>query len=64
MTYLKYIQYFYLFAAVFFIYVGIESYTSGEKSPWIMFLFAGLAVFMFFFRRKFLKQYEDKNKKK
>lgn len=63
MTYLKYIQYFYLFAAGFFIYLGITSLSSNERNPWLMFFFAGIAVFMYFFRRHFYSKYQDKNKK-
>jgi hypothetical protein len=63
MTYLKYIQYFYLFAAGFFIYQGFVHLDSEEQSPWLMFLFAAMAVFMFFFRRKFMKKMDNQDKK-
>lgn len=62
MTYLKYIQYFYLFAAGFFIYQGIIHLDSEEKSPWLMFFFAAMAIFMFFFRRKFMKKMDNEKK--
>jgi hypothetical protein len=62
MTYLKYIQYFYLFAAAFFAYLGFTSLNGGdeERNPWLMFFFAALAVFMFLFRRRFYQKYQNK----
>ncbi|MDP2161543.1 MAG: hypothetical protein Q8K02_13745 [Flavobacterium sp.] len=64
MAYLKYIQYFYLFAAGFFAYLGFTSLDNqGDRNPWMMFFFAALALFMFFFRRHFYSKYQDKNKK-
>jgi len=62
MTYLKYIQYFYLIAAVLFAIDGFMQLDSTERSPWISFFFAAIALFMFFFRRKFAKKFENQNK--
>ncbi|WP_112084847.1 hypothetical protein [Flavobacterium lacus] len=63
MTYLKYIQYFYLFAAGFFIYQGFANWNAEEKSPWMLFFFAALAIFMFFFRRRFMNKMDNRDKK-
>ncbi|WP_333694657.1 hypothetical protein [Flavobacterium sp.] len=62
MAYLKYIQYFYLFAFAFFIYLGIDSFQSQERNPWLMFFFAAMALFMFFFRRKFINKMNNTKK--
>lgn len=62
MTYLKYIQYFYLVAAILFAVDGFINLNSTERSPWISFFFAAIALFMFFFRRKFAKKMEDQDK--
>ena len=62
MTYLKYIQYVYILFAAFFLYDGITKMQNNE-SPWLSFLLVAMAVFMFFFRRKFNKKFEDRNKK-
>jgi hypothetical protein len=35
-----------------------------NDTPWLSFIIAGLAVFMFFFRRKFAKKFEGNNPKK
>lgn len=62
MTYLKYIQYFYLIAAVLFAVDGFMNLNSNERSPWISFFFAAIALFMFFFRRRFAKKMGDQQK--
>ena len=62
MTYLKYIQYFYLIAAVLFAVDGFMQIGSEERSPWISFFFAAIALFMFFFRRRFAKKFENQQK--
>ena len=62
MGYLKYTQYAYLVIAALFIYDGITKINSGEGTPWLSFLIAGMGVFMFFFRRKFAKKFDDQNK--
>jgi len=64
MTYLKYIQYFYLIAAILFAVDGFMQLNAAERSPWISFFFAVIALFMFFFRRKFAKKFEDNGKNK
>lgn len=64
MVYLKYIQYFYLIAAVLFAVDGFMQLNDTERSPWLSFFFAAIALFMFFFRRKFAKKYENENKNK
>ncbi len=51
-------QYAYLAFAVLFTYLAI---TSPEKRVMSIVL-AGLAVFMFFFRKRFRKKFEDQNK--
>lgn len=47
MKYYKYFYWVYLLLAVLFIYDGYDKYTVGD-SPWVSFLLAGLAAFMFF----------------
>lgn len=61
MKYLKIVAYFYLLAAAFFIYQGIVNLSDGEDSV-IMFLFAAIAIFMFFFRLRFAKKMGNRNK--
>ena len=61
MGYLKIVSYLYLVVAVFFIYDGIMKINT-EESYVLSFLFAGLAVFMFFFRMRFAKKMQDKKR--
>ncbi|RTY86342.1 hypothetical protein EKM02_05545 [Flavobacterium sp. RSP49] len=63
MNYLKYTQYVYLVFGAYFIYDGLIKLNTEGGNPWLSFMIAGLAVFMFFFRRKFAKKFEDRNKK-
>ena len=61
MNYLKFTPYIYLIFGLFFAYDGITKINSGE-SYWMSFLVAGLAFFMFFFRKRFAKKFEDRSK--
>ena len=61
MSYLKVVSYIYLAVAAFFIVDGILRIQKGEDCV-ISFLFAGLAVFMFFFRMRFVKKYSNNRK--
>jgi hypothetical protein len=63
MHYLKYTQYVYLVFGAYFIYDGFTKLNTEDANPWLSFMIAGLAIFMFFFRRKFAKKFEDRNKK-
>ncbi len=63
MNYLKYTQYVYLVFGAYFIYDGITKLNDPSGTYWLSFMIAGLAIFMFFFRRKFAKKFEDRNKK-
>ncbi len=63
MNYLKYTQYVYLVFGAYFIYDGITKWNDPAGTFWLSFMIAGLAIFMFFFRRKFAKKFDDRNKK-
>ena len=63
MNYLKYTQYVYLVAAGFFTYDAISKINSGTDMPYLSFILAATALFMFFFRRKFAKKFENQDKK-
>lgn len=63
MNYLKYTQYVYLLFSGFFVYDGFMKLNT-EQSPWISFIIAAVALFMFFFRRSFAKKFENEKKNK
>ncbi|TXG36590.1 hypothetical protein [Seonamhaeicola maritimus] len=61
MKYLSFFQYAYLIFAVLFIYDGISKLGDGTNGAYLSFGIGALAVFMFFFRRKFSKKFQDRN---
>ncbi len=63
MGFLKYIHYVYILFAIMFVYDGFERLQKSEPHPWLSFIIAAGAVFMFFFRRKFSRKFEDRYKK-
>ena len=63
MNYLKYTQYVYLVAAVFFTYKAVEIWNNPDDQHFLFLGIAILSVFMFLFRRKFAKKFEDRNNK-
>lgn len=63
MNYLRYTQYVYLVAAVFFLYKSIAIWNEDNDQHW---LFLGIAVFsflLFLFRRRFAQKYDDRSPK-
>ena len=58
----KFFQYAYLVFAVLFLYDAINKYIKTETIAYTSLLLAALAVFMFFFRQRFRKKYENKDK--
>ncbi|GAA4814506.1 hypothetical protein [Litoribaculum gwangyangense] len=64
MKYDKIFQYAYLVFAVLFLYDGISKWNDGTNGAYISLGLAALAVFMFFFRRKFSNKFEDRNNSK
>lgn len=63
MKYYKHFYWAYLLLGVLFAYDGYTKLNSPEESPLISFALAALAIFMFFFRRKFVKKMEERMKK-
>lgn len=61
MKYLKFTSYAYLAFAVFFLYDGITKWEDTATGPWMSFGIAALGVFMFFFRTRYAKKFEDRN---
>ena len=59
-NYHKYFQYFYLLITALFLYDAYGKYQKNEVY-WTSLLLAALGVFMFFFKRKFAKKFEDRN---
>lgn len=61
MKILKFFQYAYLVFAVLFIWDAISNIGEDNNRVIISLIFAALAIFMFFFRKKFRKKFENRN---
>ena len=59
----KIFQYAYIVFAVLFLYDAISKWSINRNGSYLMFFFAALAIFMFFFRKRFSKKFEDRNNK-
>lgn len=60
MKLLNFFQYVYLGFAIFFIYKGFDDLGADDSKSIFYFVFAVLAIFMFFFRRRFNKKFENR----
>lgn len=61
MKYLKFTQYIYLVAAIIFAIRAAEIWDNERDQSYLFLGITALSVFMFFFRRKFAKKFEDRN---
>ena len=65
MGYFKYVPYLYLVIAGFFVYSGIMGIVENQTANAVIsFGFSAVAVFMFFFRRRFQNKFQDRAPKK
>ncbi len=64
MKYLKFTQYVYLIAAIFFVYKALEVWSTNSDDHLLFIGLAVLSVFMFFFRRHYAKKFEARNNSK
>lgn len=64
MKYAKIFQYAYLVFAVLFLYDAVTKYMNEGVIAYTSILLAALAIFMYFFRSKFSKKFEDRNNSK
>ena len=62
MKILKFFQYAYIIFAAIFIWDAITNWSVDRNKSYMLLLFAALAIFMFFFRKRFSKKIEDRNK--
>lgn len=64
MKFSKFFQYAYLIFAVLFLADAYSDYNNDGVVPYAKLLLGILAVFMFFFKRKFSKKFENRNNSK
>ncbi|WP_299119910.1 hypothetical protein [uncultured Winogradskyella sp.] len=63
MKILKFFQYAYIIFAALFLWDAITSWSTDRSRAYMSLVFTALAIFMFFFRKRFGKKFEDRNKK-
>ena len=62
MKILSFLQYLYLGFAALFLFDMSNKWSTDRNAAYLTLFFAALAVFMFFFRKKFRKRFEDRGK--
>ena len=62
MNYMKYTQYAYLIAGVILLIDGLMKLNAADKNAYLIMAMGVVAIGLFFFRRKFAKKFEDRNK--
>jgi len=63
MKFFKYFEFAYIAFAIFFIIEAIRTWEYSQGRAYLYLFFSALAVFMFFFRRRFRNKIEQKNKR-
>ncbi len=58
----RFFEYAYLIIAVFFAYEAINHWSTQPNRAYLFIFFVIVAIFMFFFKRKFRKKMENRNK--
>lgn len=62
MKILQLFQYAYIIFAALFLWDAISNWSLDRNRSYMSLFFVALAVFMFFFRKRFRKKFEDRNK--
>ncbi|HSI70914.1 MAG TPA: hypothetical protein VK941_11815 [Gillisia sp.] len=62
MRFFKYFEYAYLFIAAFFLYETIRIWNEERNRAYLFAFFVLVAVFMYFFKRRFRKKMEERNR--
>ncbi len=60
--YYKFIEIAYLLVAIFFIVETFLNWSDNRDKAYLYLAFSAVAVFMYFFKKKFRKKFEDSNK--
>ncbi|GAA4268272.1 hypothetical protein [Hyunsoonleella aestuarii] len=64
MKYSKFFQYAYIVFAALFIYDAVDKYFNQDVVAYTSILLGATAVFMFFFRRKFSRKFDNRDQSK
>jgi len=60
--YYKFFEFAYLIISIVFIVETVLNWNENRQKAYIYLAFAALAVFMYFFRKKYRKKFEDREK--
>ncbi|WPY99029.1 hypothetical protein [Christiangramia sp. OXR-203] len=58
----KYFEYAYLLFAAFFLFEAVRIWNDQRQRAYVFLFFVAIAIFMFFFKRRFRRRYEERNK--
>ncbi|CAL67924.1 hypothetical protein [Christiangramia forsetii] len=58
----RYFEYAYLLFAAFFLFEAFRIWSTERNRAYLFLFFVCIAIFMFFFKRRFRRKYEDRNK--
>ncbi|CAN5309229.1 hypothetical protein BH23BAC2_BH23BAC2_19120 [soil metagenome] len=58
----KYFEFAYLIFAAFFLFEAARIWNTERGRAWLFIGFVAVAIFMFFFKRRFRKRLEDRNR--
>jgi hypothetical protein len=61
MKFFKYFEFAYLFIAAFFLFETVRIWNSERNRAYLFLFFVVIAIFMFFFKRRFRKKFESRN---
>lgn len=64
MNYLKYTPYLYLVLGIYLVVDSIVKWNDSAENPGLILVFAGLAFFLFAFRRRYAKRFEARKNNK
>ena len=63
MKLLKLFQYAYIIFAALFLWDAITNWSTDRNRSYMSLVFTAIAIFMYFFRKRFGKKFEDRNNK-
>tara|TARA_R100001369_G_scaffold38462_1_gene64212 strand:- start:79822 stop:80013 length:192 start_codon:yes stop_codon:yes gene_type:complete len=61
MKFFKYFEYAYLFIAAFFLFETVRIWNTERSRAYLFIFFVVIAIFMFFFKRRFRRKLENDN---
>lgn len=62
MKFFKYFEYAYLIIAAFFLFETVRIWNTERGRAYLFLFFVVIAIFMYFFKRRFRKKYEERNR--